>query len=57
MISDNSYLWALKIERNERLHIYVQHGKSCILEKVNSINDLGVIFDSNVNLKIIWLKK
>jgi len=30
-----------------------------ILEKLNSINDLGVIFDSNLtsHLKIIWLKK
>ena len=25
MISDNSYLWAWKLERNETLHIYVQH--------------------------------
>jgi len=28
MISDNSYLWAWKLERNETLHIHVQHGKS-----------------------------
>jgi len=34
MISDNSYLWALKLERNETLHIHVQHGKS--LQRVQS---------------------
>ena len=28
MISDNSYLWAWKLERKETLHIHVQHGKS-----------------------------
>jgi len=27
-MSDNSYLWAWKLERNETLHIRVQHGKS-----------------------------
>jgi len=37
MISDNSYLWAWKLERNETLHLPVQHGKSlqrvlCYLE-------------------------
>jgi len=32
MISDNSYLWALKLERNETLHIHVQHGK--LLQRV-----------------------
>jgi len=28
MTSDSSYLWALKLERNETLHMHVQHGKS-----------------------------
>jgi len=32
--SDNSYLWAWKLERNETLHIHVQHGK--ILQRVQS---------------------
>ena len=34
MISDNSYLWAWKLERNETLHICVQRGKS--LQRVQS---------------------
>ena len=32
MINDNIYLWALKLERNETLHIHVQHGK--LLQRV-----------------------
>jgi len=32
MISDNSYLWALKLERTETLHMHVQHGK--LLQRV-----------------------
>ena len=32
MISDNSYLWAWKLERNETLHVHVQHGK--LLQRV-----------------------
>jgi len=27
MTSDNGYLWALKLKRNDTLHIYVQHSK------------------------------
>jgi len=27
IISDTSYLWAWKLDRNETLHIHVQHGK------------------------------
>jgi len=34
MISDNSCLWAWKLERNETLHIHVQRGKS--LQRVQS---------------------
>ena len=34
MISDNSYLWVWRLERNETLDIHVQHGKS--LQRVQS---------------------
>ena len=34
MISDNSYLWAWKLERNETLHIHAQRGK--LLQRVQS---------------------
>jgi len=42
MTSDNSYLWALKLERNSTLHIHVQHGKS--LQRVHcnvEVTDAG----------------
>jgi len=32
MISNNSYSWVWKLERNETLHIHVQHGK--LLQRV-----------------------
>jgi len=39
MISDNSYLWAWKLERDKALHMHVQHGSHCSVYNLEVTND------------------
>jgi len=65
----DEWLLRLNIDKCKTVSYYLKHppldtqyhiidgNTTHILEKLNSINDLGVIFDSNLTFKDLWLKK